>query len=115
MATASAPDSGPAGGRPCGRSRLAIRRRKLSWTIWTRSIAASEESLEAGLRAAEDQGMDVVRTLVNVARLEVNHVSHYVIFLRDAARLQLFLCVVARQVADHPLRVGQLVLEQEGA
>ena len=44
----------------------------------------SEEGLQPGLRAAEDQRMDVVRALVGVDRLEVQHVAHDVVLFLNA-------------------------------
>src|SRR5258706_15502661 len=49
---------------------------------------------DARLRAAQDQGVDVVRALVGVDGLEVHDVADHVVFVGDA--------VAAGHVARHP-------------
>src|SRR5215469_768609 len=52
-------------------------------TVDMEGPARSEERLNAGLGAAEDQRMDVVRTLVSVHRLEVRQHAHDVELVRN--------------------------------
>ena len=47
------------------------------------SVLGAGKSLQACLCTPEDQRMYVVRTLVGVYRLKINHVSHDMIFLGD--------------------------------
>src|SRR5262245_907506 len=44
----------------------------------------SEKSLDAGLRATEDQRVDIVRTLVGVHRLQIREHPHHVVFLGNS-------------------------------
>src|ERR1043166_6010089 len=64
---------GPASGR---RKSLARRGRD--------KRARSEKRLDPGLRAAEDQRVDVVRALVGVHGFQMAHHAHHVEFVRDA-------------------------------
>mgnify|MGYP001195219009 CR=1 FL=1 len=44
-------------------------------------LLGASKGLQTSLRTAKDQCMHVVRTLVGVHRLKINHVSHDMIFL----------------------------------
>ena len=66
--------------------------------LWV--LASGGEGLDAGLGAAQDQGVDVVGALVGVDRLEVHDVADDVVLVGDA--------VAAVHVARHPRDVERL-------
>src|SRR6266849_6270063 len=71
----------------------------------------SAERRDAGLRAAEDEGVDVMRALVSVDRLEVHDVANHVELVgdavaamhvaRDAGDVERLAAIVALQQRDH--------------
>src|SRR5579862_6410973 len=86
-----------------------------------RRRGALHERLDARLRAAEDEGMDVVRALVGVDRLEVQDVADHAELVGDAVAamhvagdagdIQCLAAIVALQQRDHLGRRLALVLE----
>src|SRR4051794_32498801 len=67
-----------------------------------------EERLNAGLGAAEDQRMNVMRALVGVDRLQVGQHPHYVELVRDAVAT----VHVARHAGDVERLAAIVALEQ---
>src|SRR5579883_1774295 len=85
------------------------------------SPPSSIEGGDAGLGAAEDEGVDVVRALIGVDRLQIHDVADDVVLVRDAVAamhvarrpgdLQCLAAAVALQERDHLGRGPALVLE----
>src|SRR5271170_5674699 len=66
---------------------------------WTPAFSASKGG-NPRLRAAQDQGMNVVGSLVGIHGLEIHHVADHVVFVDDA--------VAAVHVAGHARDVQRL-------
>src|SRR5262245_39958688 len=62
---------------------------------------------DPGLCAAEDEGMDVMRALIGVDRLEIHHVPDHRIFVDDAVAAM----HVARGSSDVERFAGRVALE----
>src|SRR5690349_4532083 len=63
-------------------------------------VLAGSECREPGLRAAENEGMNVVRALISVDGLEIEQMTDHVIFVDDA--------VAAMHIARHARDVERL-------
>ena len=74
------PRSGPRRMAIARRRRFEARNRSLRSAV----TSTSHKRLDPGLRAAQDQRVDVVRALVGVHRFEIAHHAHHVEFVRDA-------------------------------
>src|SRR5512137_19601 len=74
------------------------------------AAARLEERLDAGLRAAEDQRVDVVRAFVGVDHLEVQHVARDAVLVADAVAAE----HVAREPCDFERLAARVALHDAG-